>query len=192
MFPRCGIPDAFAAGTAYDAFVRFLLDTGSIREHTEIWWTVRPHQSFGTVEMRACDGLPDVDESLAAVRAPGRAGGALRAAATTRARRCRRPRHRELEENLWRALRFGLSRELIDLERAAVGARAPTASARCSTPCGPEIDALGLGAVPAPLERPARRGDNAPRLSRGLEAGESLRDLFAEQVAMTRDPSGAR
>ena len=65
MFPRCGIPEPFAGWGDYDAFVRFLLDTGSIREHTQIWWCVRPHQSFGTVELRNADGAPDVREAIA-------------------------------------------------------------------------------------------------------------------------------
>ena len=46
FFPRCGIPDRFADWDDYAAFVRFLIATRSIREHTEIWWSVRPHQAF--------------------------------------------------------------------------------------------------------------------------------------------------
>jgi carboxylate-amine ligase len=65
MFPRCGIPDAFESWDEYARFVRFLLDTGSIREQTQIWWCVRPHQAFGTVELRNADGMPDVRESIA-------------------------------------------------------------------------------------------------------------------------------
>ncbi len=53
----------------YDRFVRFLIETRSIREHTEIWWSVRPHQAFPTVEIRICD-------APAGVRAVGGAGGA--------------------------------------------------------------------------------------------------------------------
>ena len=119
MFPRCGIPDAFDGWEAYDEYVRFLLDTGSIREHTEIWWTVRPHLSFGTVEIRACDGLPDLDESIA-VCALQVALMAMFARRYDEGAPLPNPPHRELEENFWRALRWGTSRELIDLERRAV------------------------------------------------------------------------
>ncbi len=56
FFPRCGIPDAFGGWEAYADYVRFLIETRSIVEHTQIWWSVRPHQAFPTVENRICDG----------------------------------------------------------------------------------------------------------------------------------------
>src|SRR3954470_16258450 len=65
FFPRCGIPDPFAGWDDYADFVRFLVETGSIKEHTEIWWSVRPHQAFPTVETRICDGQPDFGRSVA-------------------------------------------------------------------------------------------------------------------------------
>ena len=50
FFPRCGVPDVFSSWAEYEGFVRFLYDTGSITEHTQIWWSVRPHLAFPTVE----------------------------------------------------------------------------------------------------------------------------------------------
>jgi carboxylate-amine ligase len=184
MFPRCGVPDAFATWDDYESFVRFLLDTGSIAENTEIWWSVRPHQSFGTVEIRVCDGLPDIDESIAVC--------ALQVALAARFARCfdagetlpAHP-HRDIEENFWRALRWGLSHDLIDLDAR----RAEPAADRLRAllrGCEPEIDALGLGPYLAPLDGLLERGDNASRLSARLEDGEDLHELFAEQVAITR------
>src|SRR5205823_2576521 len=52
MFPRCGIPDGLAGWDEWDAYVRFLYETRSITEHTQIWWSVRPHLAFPTVEIR--------------------------------------------------------------------------------------------------------------------------------------------
>jgi len=71
MFPRCGIPDSFGDWDSYERYVRFLYDTGSITEHTQLWWSVRPHLAFPTVEIRICDGQPEVSEaqSLAAFAA---------------------------------------------------------------------------------------------------------------------------
>ena len=68
MFPRCGVPDAYGDWDAYDRYVRLLYDTGSIIEHTQIWWSVRPHLAFPTIELRICDGQPDLGgaQSLAA------------------------------------------------------------------------------------------------------------------------------
>ena len=54
FFPRCGVPDAFASWAEFEGFVRFLYDTGSITEHTQIWWSIRPHLAFPTVEIRIC------------------------------------------------------------------------------------------------------------------------------------------
>src|ERR1700694_4676198 len=54
-FPRCGVPDAFGGWAAYREYMEFLLRTRSIVEFTQVWWSVRPHFSFGTVEVRICD-----------------------------------------------------------------------------------------------------------------------------------------
>src|SRR5947208_1628186 len=69
MFPRCGVPDVYDGWAGFEEYVRFLYDTGSIDEHTQIWWSVRPHLAFPTVEMRICDAQPDLGEaqSLAAL-----------------------------------------------------------------------------------------------------------------------------
>ena len=119
FFPRCGVPDVFAGWTDYESYVRFLYDTGSITEHTQLWWSVRPHLAFPTVEIRICDGQPDLAESQSLA--------ALCVALTARIARAlddgepivHQP-HRLIEENMWRAIRYGLSGELIDLERGDV------------------------------------------------------------------------
>ena len=46
MFPRCGVPDAYDGWAGFEEYVRFLYDTGSIDEHTQIWWSVRPHLAY--------------------------------------------------------------------------------------------------------------------------------------------------
>ena len=102
MFPRAGIPDAYDGWSGFERYVRFLYDTGSIDEHTQIWWSVRPHLAFPTVEIRICDAEPDLAES--------RSLAALCYALTGRITRALDdgeplpdfPR-RLIEENLWRA-----------------------------------------------------------------------------------------
>jgi glutamate---cysteine ligase / carboxylate-amine ligase len=114
FFPRCGIPDSFSDWDQYAEFVRFLIDTRSIREHTEIWWSVRPHQAYPTVETRICDGQPEFARSVAL-------SGLMVALTADFARRFDAgealPAYpgRDLEENMWRAIRWGMSGELIDL-----------------------------------------------------------------------------
>jgi glutamate---cysteine ligase / carboxylate-amine ligase len=119
MFPRCGVPDAYDGWDGFERYVRFLYETRSIDEHTQLWWSVRPHLAFPTVEVRICDAQPDLAEA--------RALSALVYALTVRIARAvddGEPLpdfpHRLIEENLWRAIRYGLSGELIDLERGDV------------------------------------------------------------------------
>jgi carboxylate-amine ligase len=184
-FPRCGIPEPFSGWAEYDAFVRLLLDTGSIREHTQIWWCVRPHQSFGTIELRNADGAPDVAEAIAVA-----AFGYLMTARMLRAiddgEPAELPAGRLLEENQWRAIRFGLSGELIDLRTlrsvpAAERIRGLLDDAR------PEARALGLEPYLAPIDRMLDEGNCAMRAMRRIESGATLEEAFAEQVRETRD-----
>src|SRR6476646_3870027 len=116
MFPRCGIPDAYGTWQGWEDYVSFLYSTASIAEHTQIWWSVRPHLAYPTIEIRICDGQPDLAEaqSLAALCY---ALAARCARAYDEGERLPDLPNRLLEENLWRAIRYGLSGELIDLER---------------------------------------------------------------------------
>ena len=116
MFPRCGVPDVYEGWDGFEAYVRVLYETGSIDEHTQIWWSVRPHLAFPTVEIRICDAQPDVGEaqSLAALCY---SLAARIARALDEGEPVALPPHRMIEENLWRALRHGLSGELIDCAR---------------------------------------------------------------------------
>ena len=112
--------------------MRFLIATRSIREHTEIWWSVRPHQAFPTVEIRICDAQPEFDRAVAlaglmVALSAHYARGLRRGPAAARAPA------RMLEENLWRAIRWGMTGELIDLDAGLLRAGARRASRRCST-----------------------------------------------------------
>src|SRR5881275_955835 len=64
-FPRCGIPPLFAGFSAYARHVDFLVRTNSIVEHTQLWWSVRPHHAFGTVELRICDAQSSAEAATA-------------------------------------------------------------------------------------------------------------------------------
>ena len=186
MFPRCGIPEPFDGWADYDRFVRWLVETRSIKEHTEIWWCVRPHQSYGTVELRNADALADVRESLA-VMAYAYALSARRLRAIDEGEPFVELRGRHLEENMWRAIRWGMSGELIDYERgmqsvpAAQRVRAQLADA------APEIAALGLESYLEPLHRMLEGGNSAQRSIAALESGVPLEELFADQVRVTRE-----
>jgi carboxylate-amine ligase len=114
-FPRCGIPDAFADWDDYAAHVAFLERAGSIRESTQIWWSVRPHHAFGTLEVRICDGQSELAETLA-VAALIIALIAEFLSQLDEGHSLPVHRRSHIEENLWRAERHGLDGELIDLK----------------------------------------------------------------------------
>jgi carboxylate-amine ligase len=116
MFPRCGVPDAYDGWNGFEEYVRFLYETRSITEHTQMWWSVRPHLAFPTIEVRICDAQTElgVAHSLAALI---HALGARFARAIDEGEELPSLPHRLIEENTWRAIRFGLSGELIDFER---------------------------------------------------------------------------
>ncbi len=178
MFPRCGIPDAYDGWDDYERYVRFLYDTGSITKHTQIWWSVRPHLAFPTVEIRICDGQPQLGESLALA--------ALLHALTVRIARALDEGeplpdcpHALLEENFWRAIRNGLAGELIDL-RAYPSPRVRPARAALEElvewvmPAAEEVGAAPYLAVPGanPAERQIARH----------EAGGTLGEIYAAEV----------
>jgi carboxylate-amine ligase len=183
MFPRCGIPDAFTGWHDWESYVRFLYETRSVTEHTQIWWSVRPHLAFPTVEIRICDAQPDVGEA--------RSLAALCYSLTARIARAideGEPLpdwpHRLLEENLWRALRWGLSGELIDLERGeSIPARARLEQLLAWVqPVAEELGAAQWLAIP---ERNA-----AERQIARHEEGASIEEIFAEQVRAGERVSG--
>jgi len=116
MFPRCGIPDPFGGWEAFADYIDLLQRTRSIVEFTQVWWSIRPAVSFGTVEVRICDAQPTAAESeaLAAliVACVGQAARDLDEGVPF----ADLP-GRLLEENLWRAIRWGLDGRMIDLDR---------------------------------------------------------------------------
>jgi carboxylate-amine ligase len=184
-FPRCGIPEPLADWAEYDRYVRFLLDTRSIIEHTQIWWCVRPHQDFGTVEVRNADGFPDARESVAvAAFAYAMAARALRAIDDGEPLVDHPPR--VLEENQWRAIRYGMSGELIDLATMRAVPAAERVRALLDD-AAPEVLAHGLGPLLAPLERIFTQGTCAARIVRAVEGGSSLEEAFAAEVRSTRE-----
>jgi glutamate---cysteine ligase / carboxylate-amine ligase len=181
-FPRCGVPDAYDGWDGFERYVRFLFDTRSIDEHTQLWWSVRPHLAFPTVEIRICDAQPDLGEA--------RGLAALCYALTARIARAvdegeplpSHP-HRLIDENLWRATRYGLSGELIDLSTGDVRpARAHLE--RLLEWVQPAAEELGCASY---LTIPAANA--AERQIARHAAGASLEEIYAEQ-AREREPVG--
>jgi carboxylate-amine ligase len=175
-FPRCGVPDAFGGWRPYREYIEFLLRTASIVEFTQIWWSVRPHFRFGTVEVRICDAQSTAPESEALA-------GLIVACVAQAARDVddgvpyTDPAPRLIEENMWRAIRFGLDGSMIDLDRAR------------EYPAGAIVERLAAWTEPVRAELgidlafPERNG--AQRQRRMIEAGASPEEVFAASVRET-------
>ena len=183
MFPRCGVPDAYDGWRGFEEYVRFLYSTGSITEHTQMWWSVRPHLAFPTVEIRICDAQPDLEES--------RSLAALCYALTARIARALDEGeplpdypHRLIEENFWRAIRYGLAGELIDLSSGDVRpARAHLERLlEWIAPVAEELGAAHHLAVPAT--------NSAERQLAQYEDGASLQEIYAGLVRRQSPVSG--
>ena len=176
-FPRCGVPDAFGDFAAYREYVELLVRARSISEQTQLWWSVRPHHRFGTVEVRICDAQTSAEESTALAglivacvaqaaldhdegSAPEPVPGRL------------------IEENMWRAIRYGLDGKMIDLER---GAEFPSAALgdRLLAWTAPARAALGIE-----LALPVENG--AQRQRRKLAAGAGMQDVYDGEVRETQ------
>jgi glutamate---cysteine ligase / carboxylate-amine ligase len=180
MFPRCGVPDVFDGWESYENYVRFLYDTRSIDEHTQIWWSVRPHLGFPTVEVRICDAQPDLPDAQA-LAALIYALGTRFARALDEGEPLPALPHRLIEENMWRAIRYGLTGGLIDFDRGeVVPARARIESLiKWTEPVAAEIGAAPYLTVPD--------ANSAERQYARLDALGSHRDVFAELVRRPRE-----
>ncbi len=177
-FPRCGVPDAFGSWAAFAEYIDFLVRTRSIVEYTQVWWSIRPHFGFGTVEVRICDA------QATAVESDGLA--ALIVACVAQAARdvdagvpFQNVPGRMIEENVWRAVRFGLDGELLDLDRGE------------PYPAGETLERLLKWSAPARAELgievslPPLNG--AQRQRTMIDAGMGMTEIYASMVAQTRD-----
>lgn len=177
-FPRCGIPDPFGSWDAFARYIDFLVRTRSIVEYTQVWWSIRPHFAFGTVEVRICDSQITAGESdaLSALIVACVAQAALEVDEGMPFADLPR---RLIEENFWRALRFGLDGQLIDFERERTYPAAEAVE-RLLSWTEPARAVLGIE-----VRLPARNG--AQRQRETLQSGSSLAEVYATTVAETRE-----
>jgi carboxylate-amine ligase len=193
-FPRCGVHEPFGDWETYADFVQLLADTDSVVEATQLWWSVRPHHSFGTVEVRICDAQTSGDESLnlaaliTACVAQTAADLDEGVTSETGGGFCGRlgVSQREIEENLWRAIRFGMDGEMIDFrDRRVVPTRAVLEELIAWTE--PARQTLGLE-----VDLPERNG--AQRAYARFAEGAPIEEIYRRSVEETRKtyaPEGA-
>jgi carboxylate-amine ligase len=171
-FPRCGIPDVFGSWRTWQDYVQLLLDTNSIVEYTQLWWSVRAHHSFGTIEVRICDAQTTGTE----------ADGLVELIVACVAQALREvdagetppdlPGHL-IEENMWRALRYGQDGKLLDLEGPKV----------VEYPAAEALDRLRAW-TGSDVVLPELNG--AQRQRRMIDAGHTPYEVFKQCVEETR------
>jgi glutamate---cysteine ligase / carboxylate-amine ligase len=112
-FPRTGVPEQFESWSEYENFVNLLVRLNCIDNGKKIWWDVRPHPAFGTLEFRMCDVTTKIEEAVAIA--------ALTQAIVVKLHRLythnqswRVYRRALIEENKWRAARYGIEGKMVD------------------------------------------------------------------------------
>jgi glutamate---cysteine ligase / carboxylate-amine ligase len=179
-FPRCGVPSPFGDWATYAGFVDTLERLGSVVESTQLWWSVRPHHSFGTVEVRICDAQTRGEESfaLAELIAACIAQTALDYDEHGYDGNGAPLADREIEENLWRAIRYGAGGRMIDFRREV---EVPTRALLDQVLVWTEPARAQLGLDP---QLPERNG--AQRAREALDSGVAIEDIYRDAVAETR------
>ena len=178
-FPRCGVPHSFGGWPAFRRYIELLIATHSIIEFTQVWWSVRPHFSYGTVEVRICDVQATAAESEAL------AGLTVACVAQALAEVDEGDRREPLagyliEENMWRAIRYGLDGRMIDFDS---GEEYPSAEI---------VERLLAWSAPAraafklELDQPFQGLNGAQRQRAMIESGASMREAFESCVRDTR------
>jgi carboxylate-amine ligase len=184
-FPRSGIPDICRTPADYDNLVGTLVRAGCIPDASKIWWDVRPHHKYPTLEFRICDICPRIDEAIALV--------AVFQALVLWLWKMRRSnltfrvyRRDLLEENRWRASRYGLDGKMIDFGKSV---EAPTRQLvrELLELIAEEVDELGTRAYLAPIESMLMHGTSADRQLRVYDRSEGdlkavVDHLMAETV----------
>lgn len=183
--PTAGLPPSLANWTDFEAFMSTLIESGCITSIREVWWDIRPHPDFGTVEFRMCDAVPTVRETVA-----------LAALAQTLVEWTNRridagslpppPNEWTVRENRWLASRYGIEAELI-VEHPDTG-RPGRQSVRelvheLLDELHPVADDLGNLGHLADLATLMDVGTGAQRQRRVVEAGGTLVDVVHHLAA---------
>jgi glutamate---cysteine ligase / carboxylate-amine ligase len=184
-FPRTGIPDAFESLSEYEDYLKLLVSTNCIDNAKKIWWDIRLHPFFNTIEFRICDAQSRVDDTIALA--------ALMQAIVFKLQKLRRnnvtfrsyPR-RLIDENRWRASRYGLDGKLIDFGRKCEMDERELLHEMLEF-VGPEIEELGNRTEVAHIERIMREGTGADRQLAVWERTQDMKAVVDQIVAETNE-----
>lgn len=140
--PTAGLPYQLADWAEFESYMATLISTGSIRSIKEVWWDIRPHPDFGTVELRICDGLPTLHE-VGMVAALAQCLVEVLDRDIDRGYTLPTPKGWVVRENKWRAVRYGLDAEIIRKDESTVPVR--VALLELADELRPTAERLGCG-----------------------------------------------
>jgi carboxylate-amine ligase len=182
-FPRTGIPDAFESLSEYEDFCKLLVKTGCIDNPKKIWWDIRLHPFFDTLEFRVCDAQSRVDDTLAIAAliqaVIAKLYKLLRHNTTFRVYR-----RRLLDENRWRASRYGIDGKLIDFGREAEVETRSLLNELMEF-VSTEVDELGSKREMTHIERIMREGTGADRQLEVFHRTNDMKAVVDQIVAET-------
>ena len=182
-FPRTGIPDSFESLSEYDDYCKLLVKTGCIDNPKKIWWDIRLHPFFDTLEMRVCDAQSRVDDTLA-IAALIQAVIAKLYKLFRRNTTFRVYRRRLLDENRWRATRYGIDGKLIDFGREAE-VETRSLLGELLEFVSTEVDELESEREMAHIQRIMREGTGADRQLAAFERTNDMKAVVDQIVAET-------
>jgi len=182
-FPRTGIPDAFESLSEYEDYLKLLVSTNCIDNAKKIWWDIRLHPFFNTIEFRICDAQSRVEDTIALA--------ALMQAIVFKLQKLRRdnvtfrsyPR-RLIDENRWRAARYGLDGKLIDFGRKCEMDERDLLHEMLEF-IATEVDELGNGREIAHIEKIMREGTGADRQLAVWQRTQDMKAVVDQIVAET-------
>jgi carboxylate-amine ligase len=182
-FPRTGIPDAFESLSEYEDYCKLLVKTGCVDNAKKIWWDIRLHPFFDTLELRVCDAQSRVDDTLAIA--------ALIQAVIAKLHKLLRQnitfrvyRRRLLDENRWRASRYGIDGKLIDFGKEAEVETRSLLNELLEF-VSTEVNELGTQNELAHIERIMREGTGADRQLAVWERTRDMKTVVDHIVAET-------
>ena len=183
-FPRTGVPEHFESWSEYENFVNLLVQLNCIDTGKKIWWDVRPHPVFGTLEFRMCDVTTKVEEACAIA--------ALTQALVVKLHRLytsnqswRIYRRALIEENKWRAARYGIEGKMIDFGKEQE-VPMKTLIPELLELVDDVVDDLGSRSAVNYVHTILREGTSAERQLRVFEQTGDLRAVVQHVVAETR------
>ncbi len=184
MFPRSGLPPAFRDWQGFERHVEILVASGSIPDYSWCWWDARPHQKFGTVELRAPDVQTDASHTVALVALVQClvANAGAGAGAGTGGLAPESPLFND--ENKWRAVRHGMDAAFYDFAaRRTVQAREMART--LVEDLRPVAQSLRCEAELEGVLEIVERGSGAELQRAAFEKGGSLGDVVARLVEAT-------